>query len=99
MKVRITGISKVRGEKPATLTDSISTMRGYEKMIPGTVVTDNELSDAHRSAADDRKDNITTGITVVPTIVNEAPELVMYKEIHNEGQPEPLLEEGNVNAI
>ena len=68
-------------------------------MRPGTAVTDNELSDAQISAADDRKDNITTGITVVPTIVNEAPELVMDKEIYNEGQPEPLVEEGNVNAI
>ena len=70
-----------------------------KKMRPGTAVTDNELSDAQISAADDRKDNITTGITVVPTIVNEAPELVMDKEIYNEGQPEPLVEEGNVNAI
>ena len=46
-------------------------------MIPITVVTKNELSDAQRVAAADRNSNITTGITGMPTILNEAPEVVI----------------------
>ena len=41
------------------------------------MVVENELSDAQREAADASNDNMTTGITGVPTIVDESPEVVI----------------------
>ena len=38
------------------------------------------MSDAQRSVAATSNANITTGIEIVPTIVDEAPEVVIDKE-------------------
>ena len=49
-------------------------------MIPVYMVVENESSDAHRAVAAARNSNITTGITVVPIIVDEAPEVIIDEE-------------------
>ena len=52
-------------------------------------MVENELSDAHRSAAASRNAKITAGITGVPTIVDKSPEVVIYEEIGSEGETNP----------
>ena len=50
-----------------------------EPIILGSIVMENELSDTQRTASDASNSNIPTGITGVPTTVDEAPELVIYE--------------------
>ena len=49
-------------------------------MIPDKSVVENEFSDAYRSEAAPRNVNITTRITGVPKIVDEAPEVYIDKK-------------------
>ena len=57
------------------------------------------MSDAQRSEADAINSNITTGITGVPRMVDEAPEVVRDKESDTEGGTDSLGYEVNVNDI
>ena len=70
-----------------------------EKMIPMTAVEVNELSDTQREMSATRNSKITPGITGVPTIVDEAPEVVIDEESNNEGETDPLGYEVNVHDI
>ena len=54
-------------------------------MILGPEVVENELSDAQRAASAASNANITFRITVVITIVDEAPEVVIDKESDSKG--------------
>ena len=54
------------------------------KLVSAAV--ENELSDAQMEAAAVINANITTGVIWVPTIVYEAPELVIDKDIGIEGE-------------
>ena len=54
-------------------------------MIPGYVVVENELSDFNREVAEAGNANITTWITVVPTIVDEALKVVIVEVKNSEG--------------
>ena len=54
------------------------------------MVVENELSDAQREAADASNDNMTTGITGVPTIVDESPEVVIDEKSDSKGETEYL---------
>ena len=63
------------------------------------MVVENELSDAQREAADASNDNMTTGITGVPTIVDESPEVVIDEKSDSKGETEYLWDEVNVHDI
>ena len=49
-------------------------------MIPGPEVAENKLSDAHRADSAAKNFNMNTGFTVVPIIVDEAPEVIIDEE-------------------
>ena len=49
-------------------------------MIPGPAVVDNKFSDTQIAEAATINSNITTGIILVTTIADEAPEVVIDEE-------------------
>ena len=57
------------------------------------------MSDSQRAAADAINANITTGITGVPKIVYEAPDVVIDEERNSEGETDSLRDELNVHNI
>ena len=59
-------------------------------MIPVPVAAENYLSESQREEAASRNSNITTGVIGVPTTVDEAPEVVINKEIDIEEEPGPI---------
>ena len=68
-------------------------------MMSWPFLVENGLSYVHRAAAYARNSNITNGISVVPTIVDEAPEVVIDEESDSEGETYPLIDEINVHYI
>ena len=57
------------------------------------------MSDSQREAKGTRNGNITTRITGVPKIVDEAPEVVIDEERDSEGETDSLGDEVNVHDI
>ena len=68
-------------------------------MILGPAMMENELSDAHRAAAAAINATITTGIIGGPTIVDEAPYVVIEKESNSERETDSLGDELNAHFI
>ena len=64
-----------------------------------TEVVDNELSDAQREQISARNSNITTGITVVSTILDEATDVVIDNERDRKAEPESSGDEVDVYDI
>ena len=62
-------------------------------MILGKVVMGDELSGSQMEAVAATNANITTGITVVPTEVDEISEVNIHKYSEIEGKPYPKEEE------
>ena len=52
-------------------------------------MVENSFSDAQRSVESTSNYNITTSITELPTIVDEAPEVVIDEETYSEVETDP----------